>query len=407
MSMNAENQMEETKSNKSRSIILYISLFIVCLGSCAGHYLLYGIPETVAIRMTGLVVTGLLVTVFSFNAGSAYESLFGNNADNPGRFYIAFMAVSVLGILQPAMPASAWPMVSCFVLLTVLSNIPAGITASCVCLIMSAASGGAAGLSYVFVYIFAGITAAVLISHIDESFRTTLPILITLIILFLGLAVVTFTTNSVFSVEMLIYPTVNITITLILMLFILKLYSAKVIFKQKDDYLELNDPECMLLTKLKNISPADYKKTVHVVYFCDRVSSALGLNTDVVKCAGLYHRIGVIGGAYNWENTRIVCEESNIPQTVVDILKELEDPNTPMRRTETAVLYMCECMVSSVQYLFGKNKDIKLDYAELTEAIFKQRFEAGLFKDNDISIGQYEKMKKVFIEEKLYYDFLR
>ena len=68
---------------------------------------------------------------------------------------------------------------------------------------------------------------------------------------------------------------------------------------------------------------------------------------------------------------------------------------------------MCECMVSSVQYLFGKNKDIKLDYAELTEAIFKQRFEAGLFKDNDISIGQYEKMKKVFMEEKLYYDFLR
>ncbi len=394
-------------SDKIKKTPLYVALFAVCLGACAGLWIIYDVPETAAIQMACLVMIGLMVTIFSFNAGAAYDRLFGSNREHPGLFFGAFMTCCAGCVILPAMPTAAWPMVIVFVLLTILSNIPTGIVASGVVLFMAAVGGGAAAYAYVFTYLFVGIAASVLVANIDEEFKTTLPVFITELFLLIGLSVTIVTSASTISIELLVYPVVNVTITLILMLFLLKLYSAKVIFRQKDNYLELNDPECMLLTKLKNISPADYQKTVHVVYFCDRVSAAIGLDTDVVKCAGLYHRIGVIGGAYNWENTRMICQESNIPEVVMDILREFEDDSVPMKRAETVVLYMCECMVSSVQYLFAKNKEMKLDYPMLAETIFKQRHEVGLFNDSDITLGQYERMKKVFMEEKLYYDFLR
>jgi hypothetical protein len=103
----------------------------------------------------------------------------------------------------------------------------------------------------------------------------------------------------------------------------------------------------------------------------------------------------------------MVCEEQNLPEEVMSILQEFEDPNTPLIQTESAVLFMCECIVTSIQYLFSKNKEVKLEYPSLIEAIFKQRIEAGVFRQSDMSIGQFERMKKVFMEEKLYYDFLR
>ena len=406
--MNEENQVEETKKSGNIRPLIYILLFIVCIGACAGLYFLHGVKDLrIMIQAGVLLFIGIFVTIFSFNAGALYGSLFGDNINHYARFYTALM-ISIAGsVIIPFMPAAAWPVTVMYCLLTILSNIPAGIVSSTLCLYILAIAGGTSSYAYVFVYLITGICASVIVAHIDERFRTTIPVLITELILLSGLSVTIITTSSTLSIDLLIYPIVNVTVTLIFMLFFLKLYSARVIFKQKDNYLELNDPECTILTKLKDHSLEDYRKTVHVVYFCDRVSAAIGLRADVVKCAGLYHRIGVIGGEYNWENTKVACGEASLPDEVMQILEEFENDEVPMTKAETAVLYMSECVVNSVQYLFAKNPEINLDYPSLIDAIFKQRIESGIFDNNEISISQMEKMKKVFEVEKLYYDFLR
>lgn len=358
-------------------------------------------------QIAAVLLISSVVTVFAFDAGALYNSLFSDNINHYVRFYVSLMVMLALCVIIPYMPAAAWPVVGMYCILTILSNIPVGVLAGSMCLFVLMSAGGSTVFGYAGVYLLTGICASVIIAHIDERFRTTLPMLIIELILLIGLSVTIISTTSTLNVELLIYPVVNVTVTLIIMVFCLKLYSAKVIFRQKDNYLTLNDPECMLLAKLKDHSPSDYHKTVHVVYFCDRVSNALSLNQDIVKCAGLYHRVGVLGGEYTWENTKLVCEEANLPQEVMDILEEFENEKVPIRKTEAAVLYMCECVVSSVQYLFAKNPEINLDYPSLVDAIFKQRLESGIFSENDISLGQLEKMKQVFGGEKLYYDFLR
>ena len=406
--MNEENRVEEIKKSGNKRPLIYTLLFVVCLGTCAGLYFLHGIKDPRVLLQTGvLLMLSAIVTIFSFNAQAVYDKLFGDNINHYVRFYIALMIVMAGCMIIPFMPAAAWPIVAVFCLLTILSNIPTGIVSSAMCLYILAIAGGAGSYPYVFVYLMTGICASIIVANIDENFKTTLPVLNIELLLLAGLSVTIITTSSSVSVELFIYPIVNVTVTLIFMLFFLKLYSARVIFKQKDDYLELNDPECVILTKLKDHSPEDYRKTVHVVYFCDRVCAAIGLRPDVVKCAGLYHRIGVIGGEYNWENTKTACVEASLPDEVMQILEEFENDAVPMTKAETAVLYMCECVVSSVQYLFAKNPEINLDYPSLVDAIFKQRLESGIFDQNEISIRQLELMKKVFEAEKLYYDFLR
>lgn len=407
MPMITMNEKEQAEGRKSRPYINYILLFAVCIIGCVALYFIYDMNDIRALQMLVLCIIGLLTSIFAFNAGGAYNTLFSDNINHPERFYVAFMLMMAIVILLPAMPAVAWPVVIIYVLLTILGNVPSGISAGSVCLLMAAMSQGASAYAYAYVYLFCGIAASVLVSHIDEEFKTTLPVFIIELMLFMGLGVTIVTTLSTISIEILIYPVVNATVTLIFLVFFMKLYSAKVVFKKRDNYLELNDPECQLLTRLKTISPEDYHKTVHIVYFCDRVSAAVGLDAQIVKCAGLYHRIGVILGAYNWENTKAVCTEGGIPQDVLDILEEFEDASVPMRRAETTVLYMADCVVNSIQFLFTRNKDFKLDYADIVEAIFKQKYDAGVFKTSELSLSQYEKMKTVFKEEKLYYDFLR
>ncbi len=399
--------MEESKDPRKKRVKLYILLMIISIAAVAGVYLIYKLPEIRAIQTLVIVVLGQIVVIFAYESGLLYESLVNGITDKPSIFAVTYMTVIAASVVMAAMPVTAWPVAVIYVLLTIMSNIPCGIVGGSVCVLIASSAVDSGVYPFIYVYLLTGIAASVLVAHLDEQFRIGLPVAIVEIILFAGLGATLITSVNSFSIEMLIYPVVNLAVTLILLLFILKAYSARVIFKEEDKYIELNDPECLLLTELKKVSPEDYHKTVHIVYFCDRVSAALGLDAPKVKCAGLYHRVGVIGGAYNWENTRMVCEEQNLPEEVISILREFEDPQTPMVQTETAVLFMSECIVTSIQYLFAKNKEIKLEYPSLIDAIFKQRIEAGVFKQCDISIRQFELMKKVFMEEKLYYDFLR
>lgn len=399
--------MEESKNPRKTRIKLYIVLMIVSIAAVAGVWLLYKLPEVRAVQTMVIVVLGQIAVIFAYESGLLYENLVNGITDKPALFLVTYMIVIAASVVMAAMPVTAWPVAVVYVLLTIMSNIPCGIVSGSMCLFIASSAVDAGVYPFIYVYLLTGIAAGVLVAHLDEQFKIGLPVAIVEIILLTGLGATLITSVSSFSIEMLIYPIVNLAVTLVLILFILKAYSARVIFKEEDKYIELNDPECLLLSELKKVSPEDYHKTVHIVYFCDRVSAALGLDAPKVKCAGLYHRVGVIGGSYNWENTRMVCEEQNLPDEVMSILKEFEDPDTPMSQTETAVLFMSECIVTSIQYLFAKNKEIKLDYPQLIEAIFSQRIDAGVFKQCDISIRQFELMKKVFMEEKLYYDFLR
>ena len=74
---------------------------------------------------------------------------------------------------------------------------------------------------------------------------------------------------------------------------------------------------------------------------------------------------------------------------------------------ETIVVLFSDCIVSSILYLFEKDPKAQLNYKQLIDTVFKKKLETDELWCNEISLAQLSEMKKIFVEEKLYYDFLR
>ena len=102
-----------------------------------------------------------------------------------------------------------------------------------------------------------------------------------------------------------------------------------------------------------------------------------------------------------------ILAEYHMPGQALQILKEYLQPDIPIRSRETVVLLFADTMISSISYLFKKNKEAVLDYDKLVEAVFQKKLSSGILNQSEISIGDLEQMKKILAGEQLYYDFLR
>ena len=95
------------------------------------------------------------------------------------------------------------------------------------------------------------------------------------------------------------------------------------------------------------------------------------------------------------------------PPYARQLLRELTGKNTGIRHKEAAVVYMADAVISSILYLFEKKQDTKTDYAAVIETVFQKKWESGSLKNSELTFAEWNRMKKIFKEEKLYYDFLR
>ena len=137
------------------------------------------------------------------------------------------------------------------------------------------------------------------------------------------------------------------------------------------------------------------------------MAERLSLNQDEVKAAGYYHRIGMLEGMTSWENTQRVVQEYDFPDKVKDILREYLQDDRGIVSKEGAVLLFAETVVSSIDFLFSEEAGAKLDYGKLVEMISKKVIDSGELKNCRLSLCELEEIKKVLVEEEMYYEFLR
>ncbi len=198
--------------------------------------------------------------------------------------------------------------------------------------------------------------------------------------------------NEKLNLDMLLIPFTNLALTCVLLIVILKLFFHLVIYKYRERYLVINDPECPLLVQLKEHSKEEYYRAVHTAYLSDKISKKLGFDDQ---------------GENSWENVRDICLEYDFPPEVLAILQEFLQKDGKLLHKESAVLYFADAVVSSILFLIAKDADVKLDYDQIIDTIFRKKQEDACFGDCEISLRELNRMKLIFKEEKLYYDFLR
>lgn len=396
------------KENKTVFKIQEIIIFILTAAVSGVAAWLYGnnIYEMVRIVILIMIAAGSLFFVIEI---SKERKLFVyDNEENFHRFTGFYLFFLVASVALPLLPEGGWPFLVIYISLMLFSNQLIGMCAGSTLLLLTIMLSGSEHTDVFVIYFLCGIVGGILFSYLNESFKVGLPLLISLMMQFLGLCIhEVLLVNESLHIRMFIVPVGNVLVCLILLLIILRYFSFSVIYKTRDLYMDINDPECPLLVKLKEYSKEEYYHAIHTAYLCDRIAKKLDFDDAAAKAGGYYHKIGLLKGENNWENAKQILEEYQYPETVNEILKEYLDKDERIVLKETVVLVMADTVISSISYLFSKDSAAKIDYEKLVQAIFKKKTEGGLFNSSKISIGELEEMKKILTEEKLYYDFLR
>lgn len=405
--MEKNNSNSQKNTNVIRRIIIFMLMFpaagvIAWLGS-----MLYRSQTEMMIRNIVMVLAGTGIVIFSFTFSENSGFFVYRNEGRYGRFALTFLLTLAASVFLPYLPVTGWPFLVFFVMLGMFSNTVTGLAAGSLALLLSV---NLAGCDYAifWLYFISGMAGILVFSTLDEDFKVGIPVVISLLLLTLCLTanVILFSRDKL-SIGQFMIPAINLMVCCILLLVCLKLVSTTVIHRYRDRYMEINDPECPLLVQLKELSKEEYYHAIHTAYLGDKIARNLGIDDMAVKACGYYHRIGKLKGENTWENVSSICDKYHFPPKTKQILREYVDPDAKMVSKETVVVLFSDCIVSSILYLFAKDPKAELDYAQLIDTVFKKKFETEELWGNEISLAQIHQMKKIFIQEKLYYDFLR
>lgn len=403
--------LERTSKNKtkkkSNTLFIAITLFLITVLGTGIFSYLRGLATTDIIRNLVMSGMGSLLVLFLMAQAKEFKEYDYDNHEKEVRFFLIYLVELILAISCAYLPAAGWPFLVVFVSLALFSNALIGLAAGTLLLIISMILSGAA-ISIFVMYFVCGLIGISLFRRLDDSYKIGIPLLVSVLFLLTAeTANIVLYANETLKPELFMIPMMNVIISLILLLIILKLFSALVIYRYRDKYMEINDPECELLVEMKEKSKESYYQAVHTAYFCDRIARKLSLDADAVKTGGYYHRIGMLKDNNTYEHVKEIAEQYEFPPVACEILKEFLDKNSSIKKKETAVLLMSDAVVSSMLFLFAREKTGTLDYEQIIDTVFKKKLETDVLASCDISMDEITRMKNIFKEEKLYYDFLR
>ena len=398
------------EENKKKKWIRYVQILVMFALSgliAYGGSILHQMEGAQMIRNVVMVLLGTGCAVFSFCQSELRELFVYRNYGRFGRFAAAFLICLGAAALFPYLPMAGWPFLVVFVMLGIFSNMVTGMAAGSVCLLLTISCSGGSYAAF-WLYFTSGLAGILVLGAIDEEFKVGLPILISLMALLVCLTanVVLFAKEQLSAAQFLI-PGINLVVSYMLLLILLKFFCSTVVLRYREKYLEINDPECPLLVRLKEMAKSEYYHAVHTAYLSDRIAKKLGLDDQAAKACAYYHRIGLLEGENTWENVDKVCREYRFPPHAQQILQEYVDEEEKVQSAETMVVLFSDRVVSSVLQIFEEDPKKEIDYEELIEQIFREQMRVPELWKNQITLAQFSAMKEQFIEEKLYYDFLR
>lgn len=383
--------------------ILILTALISAGAAYAYHNTQYDILK---VAILSVISAGCMI--FAVEESRIQNNFLFDNGQNLWRFMLLYFIFLLGSVVFPLLPAGGWPYLAVFTGLMLFSNCLIGMCAGSTLLMISVLLCEGSTPDLFLLYFAGGMAGVLLFSSLDENFKVGLPLFCSLLtqtvcLCLHNILMVNETLNS----DMIVIPVINTLVSLILLLILLKFFSFSIIYRTRDTYMDINDPECPLLVELKEVSKDEYFHAIHTAYLCDRIAKRLNLDDAAAKAGGYYHKIGVLKGEGNFENAQLVLNEYNIPDKVMEILKEYLNENIDIVQKETVVLLFADTIISSISYLFSKNPNVSLDYDNLIETVFEKQIESGILNHSQISICDMEEMKKILVEEKLYYDFLR
>ncbi len=360
-----------------------------------------------------IIQTSVFVTIFSLFLVFIYffeyfNNLFdNNNKEHINRFAFTYVISLLFAVLFPLIDQAGWPFVAIGVTLATFSEPLLGIYSASGLIMISTMLSHSPSYTTFLVYFIASLFGIVVLKAIGDSQNNTLPIVISVIPLFiLEVAAFIFLKNEVLSAEQFILPIVNMCINTILLFWILKFYSENVRDIYLYKYQELNDQEYSQLILLKEKSKQEYFRSIHTAYLTERIALSIGCNVYVAKNLAYYHRIKKVFGMSLGDVKKFV-NDNEFPPEAASVLIDFFDKNKGLEKKEACIVFLCDKLISTLMAIFDKDKKKRLDYAELIDSLLDNPSINSELVDSDLSRKDFRIIKEIMKQETLYYDFLR
>ncbi len=355
-----------------------------------------------------VLIIGIASCMYSVFFGKIHHVLDYDNEKHIGRFSIFFFVFLAVSVLLAFLPVTIWPLPVMALCIALFSNQVTGILAAGIFTTVSTMASGQS--VYVFALYLSACVVTILIFHgIDESVKLGLPIFIDLsAIAVIELTFLFLTCGTNFVKDYVILAIVNIALCGLLEIIVLKVFCTAVIFRDRDRYLLINDTEFPVMKEAKEAKKEVYMHAVHTAYLSDKLAEELNINTPKIKTASYY---AWIGEAFS-ENPddayyEALCKEHAFPKEATELLMELRHGDKKLYSKEACVVMMADAMISSVIYMFKRDKELKPDYESVVKRLITQKIEDHILDECDISIKDLNMIQKTLLKETLYYDFLR
>lgn len=376
-----KNQLTEKQNDKGivRYIVIVVS-FLLPIAITALKGILRHEPTEQMVQ--GLVIAGLL-SFLVFGKAICYRA--------EESFYQCLLISYAVSVLCYFLPVAGWPYALVYVIWILYTTaLDACIYPSLLLVMLSFFKSSGNGVEWL-AYFFLGMMACILFSKWKEEKNTNYSIAVFCCSFFICQCVFLVLSHGIrIDLERLIILIANLLITLILCVVILKRYLKDILERYSDAYSILNEPTNPMLEQFKDSQPKEYMVSIHIAYFCERIAKQIGIAPEPIRCATLYLSMQ---------------DKADFPPRVRQIWEEYKRNTKELITTDTLVLMTSEKVVTALSTYIEKNGKKDNYQAEINTILSLMEKKQICFRSN-VTYRDWQMIKKVFLEEKLYYDFL-
>ncbi|MBR5597029.1 MAG: hypothetical protein IKW30_06450 [Lachnospiraceae bacterium] len=402
------NQKIKTAKNKAIIKEIIINFFTIIILTAIVGVITYILnrPTAEIIRNTITFLWGCFVVIFLWYQCKHEESLEYDNQYHPLRFLIVFIVCFFVSIGMIFAPTSTWVFLSIMVVLSMFSNSIIGLASGSFLLLMTSFLSNSSDISIFHLYFMIGLLGVSFFRNLDLDFQVVGPMVLSCISSFvLQTAYFVIFENQPFTFGVLFMPLLNLFINMVLLVLILKYFSGLSMYLLQDKYSDINDQEFPLMSKLKTEDKDTYFEAIHTAYLGERIARKLNLNDKAVKGCCYYYKIA--NKLIEQEDgTQIsIAEYYEFPEDLQELILECQKGIYGSK--ESCVVLTSNKVIKTILISQQNFKEKNIPYEVIIDKIFEKFFGTDLLNNCDISIRELRIMKNTYIEENLYYDFLR
>lgn len=401
-----QKKMQEKKIVLIKEIIVSIVVVIAMTSGVAGLTYILNRPSSEIIRNSISFIWGCFMVVFLWYQSKLHCNLEYDNALHPLRFMVVFFLCFILSMGMVFAPTSSWFFLAIMVVLAMFSNTITGLTAGSVLLLITTSLSNSGTMYIFFLYFMIGLIGVSMFRNLGLDFQVTAPLLLSGMGAFvLQTAYIIIFENQPFTLEILFMPLLNLFINMILLFLILKYFSNLSMYLLQDKYSDINDQEFPIMAELKKKNKEQYFEAIHTAYLGERIARKLEINYKAVKGCCYYYKIASQKIASDKKGMIPITEFYEFPEDLVALIEECR--NDCYHSKEACVVLTSNKIIRNIIKEQKKFQQEDIPYEDIISEIFREMLQSDALDYCDISIKELNIMARTFIEEKLYYDFLR